>query len=221
MRSEDYIILTHDNIKLCEAEIIYINSDRAAFFIDSVILLTRISHMEKIRFHKVEHYAEMFEAEVYQVKGEKLFVENLKNITAQLRSDLKMKVSYKSTVRMIDAISPLNINIQSRDISCGGICFQTEQDLMTTELYETVIPITHDPIILKFRIIRKIFDKEKNVYVYGARFIDLKHNEERMLRQAIFRLQMIARKKIKVKEKENEKQNEKENENEKQSNKGE
>ncbi|NLK37281.1 MAG: PilZ domain-containing protein [Epulopiscium sp.] len=205
MRSENYIIFTQDNVKLCEAELIYINIDRAAFIIDSVITLTKISRMEKIRFHKVEDYPEMFEAEVYQVKGEKLFVENLKNITAQLRSDLKVRVSYKSSVRVIDSASPLNINIQSRDISCGGICFQAEQDLMTTELYETVVPITQDPIILKLRIIRKVFDKEKNVYVYGARFVELKHNEERMLRQAIFRLQMIARKKIKVKEKQNEK----------------
>jgi hypothetical protein len=205
MRSEDYVIFTQDNVKLCEAEMIYINIDRAAFIIDSIITLTKISRMEKIRFHKMEDYPELFEADVYQVKGEKLFVENLKNITAQLRSDLKVKVSYKSTVRMLDTPSSTNINIQSRDISCGGICFQTEQDLMTTELYETVVPITQDPIILRFRIIRKVFDKEKNVYVYGARFIELKHNEERMLRQAIFRLQMIARKKIKIKEKQNEK----------------
>ncbi len=201
MRSEDYVILTQGNVKMCSAELIYINMDRAAFTIESSIILTKISRMEKIRFHKVEEYAEIFEAKVFQIKEGKLFVENLKNITAELRSDLKMKVSYKSTVRSLEGLSRINVDVQARDISCGGFCFETEKDLMTTELYETVIPITKEPIVLKFRIIRKIFDKGKNVYVYGCCFVDLKINEERILRQAIFRLQMIARKKIKIKEK--------------------
>lgn len=202
MRIEDYLILTPENSKICGADMIYLNQDRAAFIIESSMTLARLGRMKKVRFHKLEEYAEIFEADVYQIKEGRLFVENLKNITATLRSDLKMKVSYKSTLRSLEGTSRKNLEIKARDISCGGMCFETEKDLMMTELYETVVPITRIPLVLNLKILRKTYDEERNIYVYGCRFVELNNNEDRLLREAVYRLQMIARKKIKPNKKE-------------------
>lgn len=66
----------------------------------------------------------------------------------------------------------------------------SKADLDKENKYEVVIHVTSDPIVVDLDIVRKEFQPEQNQYVYGSKFLDLNIVEERMLREAIFRLQM-------------------------------
>ena len=66
----------------------------------------------------------------------------------------------------------------------------SKTDLDKEGSYEAVIHVTSDPIVVGLDIVRKEFQPESNQYVYGSKFSDLNIVEERMLREAIFKLQM-------------------------------
>ena len=75
----------------------------------------------------------------------------------------------------------------------------TKTDLDTESTYEIVIPITSEPILADLKIVRKEFIPEENMFIYGSKFIDFNVNGERMLREAVFKLQMRYRKSMEEK----------------------
>ena len=201
MNEKKYLVLTDNNITLSEAYLIYMNAGYAVLRLKSERILKEISGMKFIRFHKLESYAEMFEGEVCQVKEDRLYVDGVVNISACMRSDLKVKVKSSSTITIADkdkkdGDGEERYLVSFLDISCGGLCIQSSADLDTDRVYEIIIPITVEPIMLNFEIKRKNFDEERKVYIYGGRFKNLNHNEERLLREAIFRLQMRENRKL-------------------------
>ena len=150
--------------------------------------------LELIKFHKMQSYAEIYQGRITEIKGNLLFLSEVVNISARMRNEIKIKIRIET--KLIKSFPeeegkiPISIPITTNDISCGGIGFVSKTDLDKEGSYEAVIHVTSDPIGVGLDIVRKEFQPESNQYVYGSKFSDLNIVEERMLREAIFKLQM-------------------------------
>lgn len=197
MATNKYVLLTENNVVLAEAVLVFSNGKNMVFRVSSAKSMSRLSGYNCLRYHKMESYAETFEGQVYDLKMDKIYLQEIKNISATMRSELKVKVKYDSIIRSVEDSSVINQSIHAKDISCGGMCFTCSQDLSTSIVYETIVPITSDPVIVGFEIIRKSQDEDTGEFIYGCRFRGMNNREEIMLRQAVYKLQMILYKKTK------------------------
>lgn len=200
MGFDKYVLMTEKNRTITEAYLVFSNDNGLVFRILSKEMAGRIAEMKRIRYQKQETYAETFEADIYDMKLDKIYVENISNVSATLRSELKVKVKFNTTISVVDEVEQeqdevVNLQVATKDISCGGFCFHCSKELNTKYLYETIIPLWDEPMIANFRILRKVQMPETNEFSYGCQFQHLNHQEERVLREAIFRLQMMMHRK--------------------------
>ena len=200
MGFDKYVLMTEKNRVISEAYLVFSNDDGLVFRLLSKEMVGRIAEMKRIRYQKQETYAETFEADIYDMKLDKIYVDNIENVSATLRSELKIKAKFNTTISSVDDVENqedevYNLQVSAKDISCGGFCFVCERALDTSILYETIIPLWEEPMIVNFRILRKVEMPETEQYSYGCKFENLNHQEERILREAIFRLQMMMHRK--------------------------
>lgn len=199
LAEEKYAILSENNdMVLCEA--ILMQRQGTNMTMKVVDDIQALGMLKSVKFHKMQSYAEIYQGNI-EIKGNTIFFTDVVNISAQMRKEIKIKIHVETDfIRTFPENKekiPVTIPIVTNDISCGGMGFASKTNLNKEGTYEVVIPITSDPIIVDVSIVRKEFQPDKNQYVYGSKFLDLNIVEERMLREAIFKLQMRRhRKKI-------------------------
>ena len=79
--------------------------------------------------------------------------------------------------------------ICGKDLSCGGVAFYTAKPLEMREIIELVLPVTDFPLVVRAQVIRAI-SEEPEKYLYAAKFVDLIHDEEALIRKAVFSIQI-------------------------------
>ena len=82
--------------------------------------------------------------------------------------------------------------ISSIDLSCGGVAFYCAPVLQVGDCCEIVIPVTVQPVILKCQILRRN-DLSGERCLYAAKFIEMCDDEETVVREAVFRVQLKSR----------------------------
>ncbi len=119
-------------------------------------------------------------------RGKLIVLEPLRDLSASLRQNLRMPVDFESYVY---PRSGGRAPIRAEDLSCGGIAFFSAHDFSLRELFEIVIPITAEaPLLLNAEILRQApYGPLKE---YAAKFVDLIHDEESRLREAVFHVQL-------------------------------
>ena len=202
MAEEKYLILSENDMVLCEAILVDSGADKVVMQVNENI--KSLGGLEVVKFHKMQSYAETYQGHIAQVTANTVTINNVVNISAQMRSELKVKIRFETHLTKVSVLGEVenqgSIPIVSRDISCGGICFMAKADLDVEDTYEIVIPITAEPILADLKIVRKEFLPEEKLFVYGSKFIDFNIHGERILREAVFKLQMRHRKKSMVEE---------------------
>ncbi len=201
MSEEKYLILSENDMVLCEAVLEKSGADKMVMKVkDSA---KSLKDLAMVKFHKMQSYAETYQGHILSISGNTVTINKVVNISAQMRSELKVKIRFETHLTKITMLgeveNQMSIPVVSRDISCGGICFLAKTDLDTQSTYEIVIPITSEPILADLKVVRKEFVPEENIFIYGAKFIDFNINGERMLREAVFKLQMRYRKSMEEK----------------------
>ena len=84
--------------------------------------------------------------------------------------------------------------IESNDLSAGGIAFFTDHSLQIGEQLEVVIPVTSQPLVMRCQVLRIRPTPEAAVPImYAAKFVDLCDDEETLLRESVFNLQLRGR----------------------------
>ncbi len=82
------------------------------------------------------------------------------------------------------------VTIRADDLSSGGIAFYAAANFEKEEMVEVVIPVTDPaPLILLCRILRKNAYSD-SVTHYGGQFVDLIHDQESRVREAVFNIQL-------------------------------
>lgn len=110
-----------------------------------------------------------------------------------MRKNLRVLVCFKSFIYSLSGNWPGRRAVVSHDLSCGGIAFFTDQSLQIGERFEVVVPVTSQPLVVKGEVLRMRPSSQGGSIMYAAKFIDLCNDEETLLREAVFNLQLSGR----------------------------
>ncbi len=124
--------------------------------------------------------------DVIQLKRQKI-------LGSEIRQNLRMPVSFETFIYPLSGDWKGRQPVKALDLSCGGIAFFCEKELREREQMEIVIPITTNPLIVECQVIRQRLSAQENMFLYATKFIDLCHDQEIMLREAVFSVQLNTR----------------------------
>ena len=117
-------------------------------------------------------------------------LEPMRDLGAAMRKNFRVPVAFDSF------LYPMNrprAQLRSVDLSCGGVAFRCRINLAVGEIFEIVIPLTAEgPLLLHAEVLRVHLDPNGNIY--ACKFVDTIDDEETMLREAVFAIQISATK---------------------------
>lgn len=111
-----------------------------------------------------------------------------------MRKNLRVAVHFKSLIYPLTGRWKGRRAIESNDLSCGGVAFFTDHSLQVGEQLEIVVPVTSQPLVVRCQILRMRPTEDAAIPImYAAKFVDLCNDEETLLREAVFNLQLRGR----------------------------
>lgn len=121
-----------------------------------------------------------------------LEVTKLTPAAGDMRKNLRVIVQFNSFIYPASGAWRGRRIVQSNDLSCGGIAFFTDHSLQIGEQLEVVIPVTSQPLVVRCELLR-MRPTERADILYAAKFVGLCNDEETLLREAVFNLQLRGR----------------------------
>lgn len=114
-------------------------------------------------------------------------LEPMRDAGAAIRKNFRVPVSFSSFV--YPASGPRS-ELRSVDLSCGGIAFHSPHVLAPKEVFEVVVPlVSEEPLLLRAEALRGRAAPGAGNF-YACRFVDLIDDEETLLREAVFAIQI-------------------------------
>lgn len=126
---------------------------------------------------------------VKRQRGSRVLVQPTAELGAEARENLRVRTNFKSVIYPVTGSWRGQRAVQGYDLSCGGVAFHTMQELSPGEVAELVLPVTDEPLLLHFRVLRSLPTSEP-VPLYAARFTDLILDQEILIRKAVFAIQV-------------------------------
>ncbi len=121
-----------------------------------------------------------------------LEVAKLNQDTGDMRKNLRVTARFNSFIYPITGCWRGRREVESNDLSAGGIAFFTDHSLQIGERLEVVVPVTAEPLVVQCEILR-IRPAERAAPLYAAKFVGLCHDEDSLLRESVFNLQLRGR----------------------------
>lgn len=113
---------------------------------------------------------------------------------ASIRETLRVPVNFETLIYPVSVQWTGRRKVQFVDLSGGGIAFFCDEKMERGELIEVVIPITPEPLVLRAQILR-VKEKE-NRTIYAAKFVDMCYDEEKLICEAVFAVQLKQHKQM-------------------------
>lgn len=110
-----------------------------------------------------------------------------------MRKNLRVPVQVNSFAYPLSGSWRGRRAVETHDLSCGGVAFFCDREFQVGEQFEVVIPVTSEPLVVKGQILRQRTVDGREDTLYAAKFIDLCNDEETILREAVFNLQLSGR----------------------------
>lgn len=172
----------------------------------AAITLENISDVEKSGIYKGENisfivngsYYEYYNAVVERIDRENgvIYVGNLENDAKELNKDIKVEVDMIFRIFYYEGEKIFSREVNVKDMSAGGFCFVCRDKLDMENKYEAILQVSEEPIIVDFKIVRRLCHEDEKEYVYGCSFVGLCMKEEEMIRKKVY--QMISQKRSKM-----------------------
>lgn len=105
-----------------------------------------------------------------------------------IRETLRVPVNFETLIYPVSVKWTGRRKVRFVDLSGGGIAFFCDEEMERGELIEVVIPITPEPLVLKAQILR-VKEKENHT-IYAAKFVDMCYDEEKLICEAVFAVQL-------------------------------
>ena len=112
-----------------------------------------------------------------------------------VREMLRVDVSFDSLLYPITGQWTGRRKVEFIDLSCGGIAFYCDEPMERGERVEIVIPVTPQPLLMRCRILRSW--ERGGRTCYAARFVEMCHDEEKLICEAVFGIQLEQHRKRK------------------------
>lgn len=129
------------------------------------------------------------EGRIVRCRGNVVWAELVRELNSEVRENLRMPVRFESFLYPISGSWKGRRPVISYDLSCGGVAFFCGQPLEKGEIAELTVPVTSSPLQLRVRILRQC-PTEEPIPLYAARFVGLLREEESMVQEAVFNLQL-------------------------------
>lgn len=129
------------------------------------------------------------EGRIVRREENRIYVEPVRSLGEDIRRNLRIPVRFVSYLYPVSGSWKGRVPVVSKDLSCGGIAFYCPRPLEKDETVEIVIPVTVQPLVLPLRILRAEADEDGECF-YAGRFAGLVREEENMVREAVFGLQL-------------------------------
>lgn len=130
-----------------------------------------------------------------QVLGQRrdiLSVEPAAALGDDMRRNLRIPVRFESYLYPLSGDWTGRRPIVSLDLSGGGLAFYCAQALEPGELLEAVVPVTSQPLVLRAQVLRPLREGPEGT-LYASKFVDLTCEEEALVREAVFGIQLETR----------------------------
>jgi len=125
-------------------------------------------------------------------KNDKMIVHPTAALGTDARENLRILTDFESVIYPITGRWRGQRAIKARDLSCGGLAFYSSTVLAEREIVEIVLPVTDAPLLVKAQVLRSLPNKTSLRPLYAAKFVDLIHDEEALIRKAVFSIQLDA-----------------------------
>lgn len=158
----------------------------------------KVMEHEYLQLVSMEENAPAKMGRILRCKNNVVVLEPMKDLDEAIQRDLRVEVKFNTFLYPLSGDWKGRRYAISRDLSCGGIAFFCGEPLQEKERLEIVIPITTNPLVLKLQILRRRTSNSE-IPLFSAKFIDMVHEEEAAVREAVFGQQI----KIQNKNKEN------------------
>ena len=130
---------------------------------------------------------------ILRQRGDAVLLEKIATLDPEVRRNLRVPVKFDSYIYPLPTSSwSGRAAVQSLDLSCGGIAFYSDRPLELHEQMEIVIVPTEEPVILRCEILRKQ-ELQNDRFLYATKFVDMCEDEEVVVREAVFSLQLQSR----------------------------
>lgn len=114
-------------------------------------------------------------------------LEPMRDLGSAMRRNFRVPVVFDS---FIYPTGGGRATLRSIDLSCGGIAFRSHCMLSVGDLFEVVVPITSEgPLLLNAQLLRVHLEPDAFNF-YACKFVDMIDDEESMLREAVFAVQV-------------------------------
>ncbi len=184
-----YIILDSQNIPLARALLL---SPVDAEVWELELLdegLEAIMEHEVLQLVGIDERAPAKSGRLLRGKGDRIALEPLDTLSDDVRGNLRVHARCNTYIYPINTSWSGRVPVVMHDLSSGGVAFYSVRELARGDQVEIVMPITNYPIILKAQVIRPRPSNSK-IQLYAAKFIDTSADEERMIREAVFNIQI-------------------------------
>lgn len=188
-RGERYLMMDRENMPLARC---LLESPK-----DSPTLTVRVlegkeealSEGDTIHLVGVATGASELLVKIVRKRNDLVMVEKMGPAGVDARQDLRMPTDFCSFVYPVSGPWRGRRAMKSKDLSCGGIAFYCQHEMEIGEVFETVIPITVEPLVLKGEILRRR-PMENDITFYAAKFLDMCDGEKTIVREAVFNVQI-------------------------------
>ena len=130
---------------------------------------------------------------ILRQRGDAVLLEKIATLDPEVRRNLRVPVKFDTFLYALPASAWTGRReAQSIDLSCGGIAFYADCQLELHEQMEIVVTPTEEPVILRCEILRKQ-ELQNDRFLYATKFVDMCEDEEVVVREAVFSLQLQSR----------------------------
>lgn len=121
-------------------------------------------------------------------------VEPLERLGREARQNLRVPISFESLMYPVSGKWRGQRRFISRDLSCGGLAMASPIELAVGEELELVLPVTAEPLLIHAKVLRPLpVEAPGAAAVYATKFINLTYDEEAMISQAVYSIQLADR----------------------------
>ncbi|MCM1149564.1 MAG: PilZ domain-containing protein [Butyricicoccus sp.] len=153
--------------------------------------IDEVTEYESVRLMSITDSAPSYEGNIVRSRNDmvQLVVRKLAPAFSDKRKNLRVPVKFTSYIYPVTGRWSGRRKILSSDISCGGIAFFSPDTLFEGEVIEVVVPVTSQPLIVRCQLLRQV-PIEGGVTMYAGKFVNMCDDEEVLLRESVFSLQL-------------------------------
>lgn len=165
---------------------------------DTLQLMVMDNDVDKVACHEVIVLMSMSGSEpplqcrIVRQRGDRIALEKIASLDPDLRRNLRVPIKFNTFIYPITGRWQGRREVQSIDLSCGGVAFYGDGGLDVGEKLEMVIPVTEEPVILRCEVLRRK-ELRNDKLLYAVKFVDMCEDEEVTVREAVFSIQLENR----------------------------